>query len=384
VGATDTNDALAYFSNYGSYVDLTAPGVNIMTTTNGAGYGTVAGTSFSAPIVAGVAALVLSRNPSLTAQQLVDLLEQNADDLGAAGYDQIYGWGRVNASRAVSAAGGSAAPPVVTISNPGNSSTVIGTAYVQGTVSTSGSISHIDLWVDGAKVNTTTASQYSFPWNTTTTANGWHTVTVMAYDGTNNSGQAQVTLNVNNPPPADTVAPTVSLSSPANSSTVAGLVSVQGTAADNVSVQQIQFFVDGMLQATASASPFSFLWDSSAASSGNHTILVRALDPSGNAGQASATVNVGNSIDITPPTVSISLFSAGSNNLTVQVAASDNVRVTQLSLYLDGALYGSCGLAQCSFSLNTKKIARGSHTLTAKAWDAAGNVGVSAPVTFTK
>ena len=111
VGATDSNDTLAGFSNYGTYVDLTAPGVNIVTTLSGGGYGGVSGTSFSSPITAGIAALVLSRNPSLTAQQLVTLLEQNSDDLGAAGYDQIFGWGRVNASRAVVAAGGGVQSP---------------------------------------------------------------------------------------------------------------------------------------------------------------------------------------------------------------------------------------------------------------------------------
>jgi subtilisin family serine protease len=57
---------------------------------NGSSYGTWYGTSFSSPIVAGVAALVLSLKPGMSNAALVSLLEQNADDLGAPGFDQYY------------------------------------------------------------------------------------------------------------------------------------------------------------------------------------------------------------------------------------------------------------------------------------------------------
>ena len=106
VGATDANDVLASFSNTGNNIDLTAPGTNIRTTAKGGGYVSTAGTSVSAPIVAGVAALVMSANPSLTPMQVQDILKQSADDLGATGWDANYGRGRVNAARAVSLAQG--------------------------------------------------------------------------------------------------------------------------------------------------------------------------------------------------------------------------------------------------------------------------------------
>ena len=83
VGATDSNDARASFSNRGPVLDLVAPGVNITTTANGGGYRTSSGTSFSAPIVAGVAALVLSVNANLTPTQVQDIVTESADDLGA-------------------------------------------------------------------------------------------------------------------------------------------------------------------------------------------------------------------------------------------------------------------------------------------------------------
>jgi thermitase len=104
VSATDSYDHLASFSNYGNWIAIAAPGTNILTTTNGGGYGYSSGTSLSSPIVAGVAALSLAINPSLTNIQLVSLLEQSADDIGDSGYDNSFGWGRVNAFRTVEAA----------------------------------------------------------------------------------------------------------------------------------------------------------------------------------------------------------------------------------------------------------------------------------------
>src|SRR5579871_2035088 len=85
VSATNSSDTLASWSDYGTWIDLSAPGDTILTTNNGGGYGYWSGTSFASPIVAGVAALVLSLQPSLSNSALVSLLENNSDDLGAAG-----------------------------------------------------------------------------------------------------------------------------------------------------------------------------------------------------------------------------------------------------------------------------------------------------------
>jgi thermitase len=104
VSATDSNDHLASFSNYGNWIAISAPGASILTTTNGGGYAYWFGTSFSSPIVAGVAALSLAVNPSLTNAELVTVLEKSADDIGSPGYGVSFGWGRVNAFNAVLAA----------------------------------------------------------------------------------------------------------------------------------------------------------------------------------------------------------------------------------------------------------------------------------------
>jgi hypothetical protein len=111
VAATDAGDNLASFSSQGNHVDVAAPGVAIFTTARGGGYGSVSGTSFSSPIVAGVVALMMSVNPALAPSDLESMLKSTADDRGAPGYDTGFGYGRVNAFRAVAAARDTIAPP---------------------------------------------------------------------------------------------------------------------------------------------------------------------------------------------------------------------------------------------------------------------------------
>ena len=99
--SADNYNHLASFSDYGNWIALAAPGTAILSTVNGGGYGTWWGTSFSSPIAAGVAALVLAVNPSLQNSAVVSLLEQTADNIGPANY---FGAGLVNAYQAVMAA----------------------------------------------------------------------------------------------------------------------------------------------------------------------------------------------------------------------------------------------------------------------------------------
>ena len=128
VGAVDANKARAPYSNFGSWVTLVAPGGNARQDVNGDGQvdgvlSTVAkdgsgklaydyefwqGTSMATPHVAGVMALMKAVAPSLTPQTVMSLLTSGAltDDLGAAGKDDQFGYGLINASKAVAAVGG--------------------------------------------------------------------------------------------------------------------------------------------------------------------------------------------------------------------------------------------------------------------------------------
>jgi flagellar hook assembly protein FlgD len=101
VSATDSNDRITNFSNYGDYIDFAAPGQTIYSTVSGSSYKEMSGTSMSAPIVSGVAALILSKNPFMSPVQVEDVLKKSSTDLGGKGWDYFYGYGRVDASKAL-------------------------------------------------------------------------------------------------------------------------------------------------------------------------------------------------------------------------------------------------------------------------------------------
>ncbi len=104
VSATNINDVIADFSSTGPEVELAAPGANIKSTYRNSGYAIGSGTSMACPHVAGTAALAWAADPSLTAEQLRIRLQETAEDLGAAGRDNLYGYGLVNAAAAAQVA----------------------------------------------------------------------------------------------------------------------------------------------------------------------------------------------------------------------------------------------------------------------------------------
>lgn len=106
VGATDENDVKAGFSNYGSWIDVMAPGTNIYSTLpeNGNTYGSSGGTSMAAPLVSGLAALILSNSQGLTPAQVKSSLQQGCDNIEAQNpsLNGQLGSGRINAYHSVS------------------------------------------------------------------------------------------------------------------------------------------------------------------------------------------------------------------------------------------------------------------------------------------
>jgi len=102
VTATNASDNPASFTNFGNWVELAAPGVNIYSTVCNNGYAYMSGTSMACPHVSGVAALIWSQFPNATRDWVRFWLRYTSDDLGGPGFDVYYGYGRVNAERAVS------------------------------------------------------------------------------------------------------------------------------------------------------------------------------------------------------------------------------------------------------------------------------------------
>jgi subtilisin family serine protease len=288
VSATNQNDVLESYSNTGNNIDLAAPG-SAFTTVKGGGYNSVGGTSYSSPTVAGVAALVMSANPNLTPSQVQDVLKQSADELGAAGWDSSYGWGRVNASRAVSLASGGVAgdttPPNVNFSSPSAGATVSGTLSVQVGASDNVGVTSVNLSVDGVLLGGDTTAPYSFSWNTAAAANGTHTLTATAQDAAGNTSSASISVTVDNF--SDVTPPTVNITSPVSGARVSGNVSVLVSSSDNVAVTKVELYVDGALLSTSTTSPFTNRWNAKRERAGAHTLQCKAFDTAGNVGLSS-------------------------------------------------------------------------------------------------
>jgi len=295
--AGTTSDDISWGS-YGPYIDLSAPCSAIYTTLKGGGYGNVGGTSFSAPLTAGLAALVFSANKSLTPVQVERILESTAADLGDPGYDQHYGWGRINASYALRTAVGSPppggpTPPEVTIQYPNNGTTVSGDITINVTATDNVTVSKVEAYLDGQLFANDTVSPYEFYWNTASCSNGNHTLMARAYDQANNVGQSNpIAVTVSNA--VDNVPPTVIIDSPSNGSQVSRSIKIVASANDAYGISKVEFYIDGVLKSTVFATPYAYSWNSKSVKSGWHTISVRAYDILGNSAEATVRVYMRN------------------------------------------------------------------------------------------
>jgi uncharacterized protein YjdB len=97
----DRNNQKNIESNYGTLKDVSAPGTDIWSTKNGGAYGSMSGTSMAAPVVTGIAAMMLSVNPDLSFEEVRDILRSTCTDLYTQGVDIYSGYGLVNAASAV-------------------------------------------------------------------------------------------------------------------------------------------------------------------------------------------------------------------------------------------------------------------------------------------
>ena len=100
VAATDHNDARATFSNANADVEVAAPGVNVLSTIPGGQYAELSGTSMATPHTSGVVGVLRQLFPADTASGIRSRLDAAVDDLGPAGRDQSFGFGRVNLCKA--------------------------------------------------------------------------------------------------------------------------------------------------------------------------------------------------------------------------------------------------------------------------------------------
>jgi hypothetical protein len=179
----------------------------------------------------------------------------------------------------------------------------------------------------------------------------------------------------------DTTPPTVS----ASESGSAGTITLSANATDNVGVTKVEFYVDNALKSTLTATPYQSTLDSTTLSNGTHSLVAKAYDAAGNIGTSSTvSFSVSNSTggDTTPPTVSAS-ESGSSGTITLSANATDNVGVTKVEFYVDNALKSTLTATPYQSTLDSTTLSNSTHSLVAKAYDAAGNVGTSSTVSFS-
>lgn len=286
VSATTSSDSIASFSSYGNWIDLSAPGSGIYTTLNGGGYGSKSGTSFSSPIAAGVAALIMSSNPSLTNKDVVDIMLMNSDDLGTSGFDPYYGYGRINAYRSLLAATNSISqpdtePPFVMITSPSDGSTVSGKISITLSASDNVAVSKVDLYINGILYASDNTEPYNFLWDSSLNSDGVYYLEAVAVDSSGNIGNSNtVMLSVSNP--KDTTAPEVYITSPIDGSYVTTNQKINVTASDDTGVSKIELYIDGVLKSSVNGNSLSFSWNTRKITKGIHTISAKAYDLSGN------------------------------------------------------------------------------------------------------
>lgn len=273
------------------------------------------------------------------------------------------------------------APPTVSITAPTNGSSISapGTVGITATASdAASSVTKVELYIDGALKTTLTTSPYSYSWNTSGVSLGSHTIAAKAYDSFNNVGtSATTTVTL-----ADKTAPTTSITAPSNGSTVQGTATVNANAADNTGgtgISKVELYVDGVLNSTDTASPYSFAWNTTTASNASHSLTVKAYDgasPANVATSAAVSVTVDNSAPTAPTSLRMTANTLTSISLAWN-ASTDNVAVTNYKLSRDGTLIATLPASTLTYNdSNLTNTTTYNYSLVAT--DAAGNTSTAA------
>lgn len=184
-------------------------------------------------------------------------------------------------------------PPSVHISSPANNTTINSDSItVRANASDNVAVSAVEFYLGGSLISTDTSSPYEANMSFVGVAPGNYAVHAIARDSSGNETVSS-SINVIKPVPQDTTAPTVSISSPANNTTLAQnttTLNVSANASDAVGVVRVDFYLDNVLYASDSSSPYSTSIQVGALQPGSHSLYAVARDAAGNTRQSS-TVN---------------------------------------------------------------------------------------------
>lgn len=181
------------------------------------------------------------------------------------------------------------APPTASITSPVTGASLSGITTVTVTAADDRKVVRINLLLDNVNVATSTVSTLSYSWNTANSSLGSHTLKAVAYD---TSGKASTNQGIS-VTVIDNVKPTVSITSPANNTTVAKskTTSISATASDNRSIQKVEFYVGKVLTCTDTATPYTCNWNVPKNPNAKYSLDAVAYDGSGNSA-TSTIINV--------------------------------------------------------------------------------------------
>ena len=354
----------------------------------------------SAPLAAGASATVSTNGGAYIIPNGTHTISANADDVNRfAELDENNN----TLTQTITVGTGDTTLPTAVITAPANNSNASGTAVnITATASDNVGVVGVQFKLDGANLGVeVTTSPYSFTWDTTTTVNGSHSLTVVARDAAGNTATSTpVLVNVNNSGASllpDVVVTDLVYSNGVFTSTIKN----QGTAPTPSGVTiGVGYSVDGIYKTwgartTALAAGASATISTNGGAyiipNGVHTISAKVddvnrfaeLDEANNSLNLPLTVNSGDSV---PPTVAINTPASNStvSGVTVPVTATatDNVAVAGVQFKLDGVNLGAEDTSTpYSLTWDSSTVANGNHTITAIARDTAGNLATSSAVT---
>ena len=280
--------------------------------------------------------------------------------------------------------------PTGTIISPASASTVSGTINIEVYAYDNIRMGHVDFIIDGSEVAHDSIPPYSYSWNTLGEAeDSDHVININLSDSAGNTTSLfPVTVFVDNIEDADVTPPSIVIYDPAANQTVSGTVTFMTIATDNVAIDRVEFYHDYELEFTATNYPYNYEWNSTLiAEDSEHVWHAKAFDTSGNDSQTQPMVLFVDNIDNIPPTGFILYPYAGqivSDNIEIQVSASDNVGIAEVEFYLDGNLLSSDDQVPYAHEWNTNSSSEDEeHVIYATIIDLQGNSTDLSPISVT-
>jgi hypothetical protein len=265
-------------------------------------------------------------------------------------------------------------PPSVSITSPTSGATVIGILNITADASDDNGVDQVEFFVDGSSIgiDTNGANGWSVSWDSASVTDGAHTISATATDTASQTASDSIGVTVDNVDDP----PSVSITSPADGSTVSGTFDITANASDDKGVDQVEFFVDGGSIGidTNGADGWSVSWDSTSVTDGAYSISATATDTASQTASDGIGVTVVRPDD--PPSVSITSPADGATvngTLNITADASDDNDVVQVKFFVDGGSIGTDtnGADGWSIPWNSTWVTDGAHMITATAIDTA-------------